>query len=233
MPTTFAPDISSYDATCYDGKSRPMDWARCRDVDHVSLAVIKCSEYSADPAFTMNWKAARGILPRMAYHLFHPERTNAFSLIQQTIGIDFNDNDLICLDWEKTWLFMSKEAQRNAAFSLLCALKGQFDTMPYIYIGKPFADSMGLTTDLRFEPFKYWLAQWPYDGDALWSASQMNAFKARIRAGQMRPAYSFFGRTPDMWQFTSRCQPACLAGYTPAGCKKAIDFNAIYADVSH
>lgn len=237
----YVPDESSYDARRADGTLKPNDWSA------IPLAIIKVGEgmawdgsYGLDPAFHMQWDAAKG-RPRMAYHFFRSNK----NAIQQATGVwnavkgDFLSSDFIALDFE-TRDGMTASACLAAAGSFLYEIEKRVTAArAFLYTYPSFWNALGGGSRTGFAKYPLWLAQWPWDNwlisialpPKLWTAATYAQKKYLIDTGQVRPMYLAPWSNPSrptlpaIWQWTARLDPALIPGYM--SCKKAVDCNAI------
>lgn len=237
----YAIDVSLYDSRRYVwGKGwvydQPIDWIKARYDGGLSLAIIKSSEGTwPDPAFKLNWTAAKGILPRMAYHFFRSNRdpiaqADYVHFLLTTSGFD-HSKDFIILDLE-TMDGMSGAGVLNAA-KLFQARLVKLGYDPLLYTYPSFWRAIGGETAIWAKESRLGLAQWPLDNYIarfpvnLFNVQGLADLKYKIEVGTLRPmALKPWVGPPALWQFTSRVDARVIPGH-PA-IKKAVDYNAIY-----
>jgi len=228
-------DVSVWDAVkLVDGKRTyiPMNW-RASGLD---LALIKCSEaLTEDPAFKVQWAAAKGIMPRMAYHFFRCN-VNAIAQAEKCKSIlagDFDPRtDFVALDFE-TKDGVEPLARLAAAGSWLYEME-KFKTTPFVYTYASFWLEAGGARATWAKKYPLWFAAWPLDNwiarmklpPYIFTADKMIQFKADIVAGKYKPSIPKPWTECAIWQFTARCDSKAIPGH-PA-IKKVVDYNAVY-----
>lgn len=245
MTIQYAIDVSGYDGRRWVWDIRggrlvydlPMDWARARDEGDVRLAIMKSSEgLFEDRAFRMNWRGARGVLPRTAYHFF---RSNV-NAIQQAgffanlLDSDFDrETDYAIVDFETMDGQTGAQCLRNLA-SFLYEMEKHL-IIPLIYTYPSFWRAIGGEGATWAKRYPLALAQWPWDNwfkniklpPFVWTAAQLATKKILIEGGWVRPMKLLpWEGDPAIWQFTARAEPASVPGHP--GVKKAVDYNAVY-----
>jgi GH25 family lysozyme M1 (1,4-beta-N-acetylmuramidase) len=237
---TWAIDVSLYDSRrwvfgqgwVYD---RPIDWVKARYDGGLSLAIIKSSEGTwPDPAFKLNWKAAKGILPRMAYHFF---RSNVDPIAQADyvhflmVTNDYDNNrDFVILDLETMDKQPANVVLGRARIFLERLTK--YGYAPLIYTYPAFWRGIGGETALWAKQYPLGIAQWPLDNYIaglpvnLFDVQGLADLKHKIEAGTLRPMALKPWDQCALWQFTSRVDARAVPGH-PA-IKKAVDYNKVY-----
>ena len=243
----WAIDVSGYDGRRYVFPTGyiydlPMDWTRARDVGGLSLAIIKSSEGTGytDGAFRMQWAAAKGVLPRAAYHFFRAN-LNAIKqaqFVKSLLQYDFDPKtDFVILDLE-TYDGMLGPQILDAAGSWLYEME-KMGTLPLIYTYPSFWTGIGGQNTSASWARKYplALAQWPLDNwiantaiqmpPYLFTAPLLADFKAKVASGALKPmALKPWTGMPAIWQFTSRADTKAIPGHPAV--KTTADYNAIF-----
>lgn len=233
----WAIDVSSYDAISGKESLQAVDWARARDEGELSLAIIKCSEgLRMDTAFNLQWGAAKGILPRAAYHFF---RSN-INPIQQAqacwsylFTAGFQKTDSVIVDFE-TLDGISASKSLLAFASCLYELEKK-DAHPMIYTYPAFWKSVGGEQATWAAKYPLVLAQWPKDNwilnysPTIFTSDRLAAIKNNIQNGSLKPVALKPWISPAIWQFSSRVDSKAIPGHP--GFKKVIDFNAVFMDL--
>jgi hypothetical protein len=240
-------DVSGYDARRYSFPAGyiydlPTDWKKARDEGGLSLAIIKCSEGNnyTDRAFRMQWAAAKGILPRLAYHFFRAN-INAIqqaNYVKTLLSYDFDPKtDFVAMDFETTD-GMTGQQTLMAGGSFLYEIE-KMGTMPFIYSGWTWREIGGETNGLWAKKYPLWLASWPLDNwiantaiqlpPYLFDAAKLADFKNKIATGAIKPNVPKPWTIPAIWQFTARADTRFIPGHPAV--KTAADYNAIYIDV--
>ena len=241
-------DVSGYDGRRYQFPTGyiydlPMDWTRARDVGGLSLAIIKSSEGTGytDGAFRMQWAAAKGILPRMAYHFF---RANVSAIRQaqfvtNLLSYDFNPTtDFIAMDFE-TKDGMTGPEVLAAGRAFLYEIE-KMGTLPFIYSGWTWRDIGGETLAGAWgKKYPLWLASWPLDNwiantaiqlpPYLFNAEKLADFKNKIATGVIKPNVPKPWTSPAIWQFTSRAESKSIPGHPAV--KSSVDYDAVFMDL--
>jgi GH25 family lysozyme M1 (1,4-beta-N-acetylmuramidase) len=233
-------DVSKWDAAkLVAGKNvwTPIDWRRARDESKIALAIIKASEgMYEDPAFPLQWAAAKPHLPRMAYHYFRAD-VNAIQAAAKFVDIlrraGYDPRyDSVALDVEVKPTLMLNATFWAYVGSWLYEVEKALGDLPYIYVGYWFAVETKAPPTLGRYPL--WLAQYPYDfKDApLYDAITLSQWEARVASGLLWPRLpTDIWKTVAIWQMTARCMPSNIAGYpTGPGTKLAVDWNILYFD---
>jgi GH25 family lysozyme M1 (1,4-beta-N-acetylmuramidase) len=246
-------DVSKYDAVrsnviIYD---RPTDWKKARDEGGLRLAAIKISEglnpngtVNLDPAWKMQWTAAKGVLPRCAYHFFRANQNaiKQFDVMWEVLKTDFDqDSDFIALDVETYDGFGSGDYKKIAlgADSFLYEAQKRLKDgkKPYLYTFPAFWKQIGGEKITVMKQRGLWLAQWPKDTwilnvpipPKIFTPSRMEEFKNEVLAGAQVPMPLLPWGFPDWWQFTARCDPHVVPGHP--GTKAVIDYNISYINL--
>jgi GH25 family lysozyme M1 (1,4-beta-N-acetylmuramidase) len=236
-------DISGYDGRRYDDVAKkyvydqPMDWVKARDEGGIAAAMIKCSEAKwEDGAFKMNWRGAKGILPRIAWHFF---RSNVNAIEQANFVWDLMQReefdpktDFIALDYETT---DGVPSGQSLAYAGSCLYQWEKrGVLPWIYTGTGSWNGLG-TADQRagFKRYPLWLAQWQKDtwvlGFAInvFDAPKLDALIAQVETGFLKPTIPAPWTSLAAWQITSRAQTKAIPGHP--GIKPVADYNIVYA----
>lgn len=227
-------DVSVWDAVkLVDGKRTyiPMNW-RASGLD---LALIKCSEATfEDPAFKVQWAAAKGIVPRIAYHFFRSNQ-NAIAQAEKVKSIladDFDrSTDFVALDFETADGVPA--AQRLAAIGSWLYEVEKFGTLPFIYTYASFWLDAGGARAIWARKYPLWFAAWPLDNwianlplpPYIFTAEKLAQFKADIVAGKYKPSIPRPWSECAIWQFSARIDSRAIPGH-PA-IKKVVDYNAV------
>ena len=243
----WAIDVSGYDGRRYVNPTGyvydlPMDWKKARDIGGLSLAIIKSSEGTGytDGAFRMQWAAAKGILPRMAYHFFRAN-LNAIAqaqFVKSLLAPDFDPRtDFVILDLE-TYDGMTGPQILAAAGSWLYEME-KIGTLPLIYTYPGFWNAIGGAAATWAKKYPLGLAQWPLDNwiantaiqqpPYLFDVPRLADFKAKIVAGTIKPMALKPWDSPAIWQFTSRADTKAVPGHPAV--KTACDYNAVYMTI--
>jgi GH25 family lysozyme M1 (1,4-beta-N-acetylmuramidase) len=233
-------DVSKWDTSNIVGgvsQPLPVNWQKARDDSGIALAIIKASEGLAeDPGFQMQWKATKGILPRMAYHYFRPninaiQAAVAFVSSVKAGGFD-PATDFIALDFESKPLLMTSNAMMLAAASWLYEVEKALGVNPMFYTGYYFWLENGGAKQAWGARHPLWLAQYPYDKTELYSETDFTKWRDLIDAGALKPKVPTPWTTPAIWQITARAKPESISGYPLGeGHKLAVDFNFVYRDL--
>jgi GH25 family lysozyme M1 (1,4-beta-N-acetylmuramidase) len=233
-------DVSKWDtANLVAGVSQPIpvDWQKARDNNGIALAIVKASEaLGEDPGFRMQWAAAKGILPRMAYHYFRPnvnaiQAAAAFVSIVKTFGFD-PTTDFVALDFESKPLLMTSNSMLLAAASWLYEVEKALTIRPMIYTGYYFWLENGGANQTWGAKYPLWLAQYPYDSTAMFGETDFVRWRDLIDTGMLKPKTPAPWTTPAIWQITARAKPESIAGYPlGTGHKLAVDFNFVFRDL--
>jgi hypothetical protein len=239
MTIKWAIDVSYYDAVKETNVYQPVDWQRARDEGNLSLAIIKSSEGETikDPAFVLQWKAAEGILPRMAYHFFHCnqnpiKQAEACWNIVNSAGFD-PSTDYIILDFERVDGQPGAECLKMAK-TWLEEIEDR-GVKPLIYTYPAFWKTIGGETATWALNYRLGLAQWPKDiwilgfSPSIFTAPRLETMKTDIVNGKLKPMVLKPWTSPALWQFTSRVDSKAIPGH-PA-IKKVVDYNAIFMDL--
>lgn len=241
MTIQWAIDVSHYDAAVDINAYQAVDWKLARDRGGLSLAIMKASEGTAfkDPAFSLQWKAAQGILPRMAYHFF---RCNLNAIQQADFcwsvvsaqGFD-PKSDFIILDFE-TMDGKKGPDCLEAAGSWLYEME-KHSVRPLIYTYPSFWKGIGGEKASWAAKYPLGLAQWPKDvwilgfSPTIFTASRLETLKDEVVKGLLKPALLKPWKSPAIWQFTSRVDSKAIPGHP--GRKKVVDYNAIFMELSN
>ncbi len=233
----WAIDVSSYDAISGKESLEPVDWIRARDEGGLSLAIIKVSEgLRMDTAFNLQWSAAKGILPRAAYHFFR-SNINAIQQAQacwsylSTAG--FEKTDFVILDFETLDGISAPKALLAVASWLYEMEKNGVKPLLYTYPG--FWQSIKGEQATWAAKYPLVLAQWPKDNwilnfsPTVFTTDRLAALKNNIQSGALKPVTLKPWHAPAIWQFSSRVDSRVLPGH-PAF-KKVIDYNAVFMDL--
>lgn len=229
----FAIDVSHYDARKnVAGKIVyiPVDW-RASGLD---MAIVKISEgVWEDPAFRIQWAAAKG-MPRMAYSFF---RSNINAIAQaefvKSLLTDFDrKTDFVALDFE-TVDGVDGKARLAAVGSWLHEME-KFGTVPFVYTYRSFWLDAGGAGATWARKYPLWFAAWPKDNwifnvalpPYIFTASRLEALKAEVVSGKLKPSIPAPWTECAIWQFTARCDPKAIPGYS--GDKKVCDYNAVF-----
>lgn len=241
MTIRWAVDVSHYDAAVSINSYQAVDWRLARDQGGLSLAIMKASEGTnfKDPAFSLQWKAAQGILPRMAYHFF---RCNQNAIEQAEFcwsvvsaqGFD-PKSDFIILDFE-TIDGKSGADCLKAAGSWLYEME-KHNILPLVYTFPSFWKGIGGEKATWAAKYPLGLAQWPKDvwilgySPTIFTASRLVTLKDEVVKGLIKPVSLKPWTGPAIWQFTSRVDSKAIPGHP--GKKKVVDYNAIFMDLSN
>ena len=233
--TQWAIDVSLWDARkSVAGKITyvPVDWAKT----DTQLAIIKASEgVREDPAFRMQWAAAKGVMPRMAYHFFRSNQ-NAIAqaeFVKSILADDFNrSTDFIALDFE-TADGVPPDRRLAVVGSWLYEVE-KFGTLPFIYTYRSFWLDAGGARAVWAKTYPLWFAQWPLDNwiarmklpPYIFTAEKLAKFKADIVAGKYKPTIPKPWTECAIWQFTARADSRAILGHP--GIKKVVDYNAVF-----
>lgn len=229
----FGPDVSHYDTLAADETRRPIDWAKAG----ADVALIKIGEaYSKDPSFDMQWAAAKGIVPRVAWYWIRYNR-NAITGAQRVTEWlkDFDPRyDYLALDAEGKD-DVDAPARLRQDLSWLYEVAKVIPTANLIYYTNQshWIEGGGPTNYATAgKRYKLWLAdpvETYFGGNPLLTPDMFAEMKGRIQSGYLKPHSLAPWGKPDIWQFTWRAKPECLP--THPGVKKAIDFNAFFMDI--
>lgn len=240
MAIKWAIDVSYYDALIATNQYKALDWKRAREEGGLSLAIIKSSEGAniKDPAFDMQWKAAAGILPRMAYHFFRCNQnpvaqaqkcwttvnSAGFDPAKDFIILDFESKDgktgIECLSAARAWL---EEMEKNGI-------------KPLLWTYPAFWKAIGGETASWALKYPLGLSQWPKDiwilsfSPSLFTAPRLDKLKTDILNGILKPVILKPWTSPALWQFTARVDTKAVPGHPAV--KKVLDYNAIYMDLT-
>jgi GH25 family lysozyme M1 (1,4-beta-N-acetylmuramidase) len=220
-------DQSRYDALAADGTYKPFNWALSSFVP----AIFKASEATyKDPAFNLNWSAARG-RPRIAYH-FHRSNINAIDqsriFLSCTAG-DFTTQDYYAVDFETPDGMTGSECLASVGSFLYEIRKNVPPERIFIYTYPGFWNGIGGKYAKWAAKYLLWLAQWARDGifaPAVFSPDRLEAIKADIETNRLLPMTLEPWVKPSIWQFTARADPRFISGYV--GIKKVCDYNAVF-----
>ena len=231
----WAIDVSSYDAATTVARQtvwKPVDWAKT----DLSLAIIKCSEsVREDPAFRIQWAAAKGILPRMAYHFFR-SNMNAIAQADKVKSIledDFDPKiDFVAVDFETTDGVPGLQ-RLNALGSWLYEIE-KLGITPLIYTYRFFWLDAGGATAIWAAKYPLWFAAWPRDNwianlplpPYTFTADKFAVFKTDIVTEKYKPFVPPPWEKCAVWQFTARADTKAVPGHPAV--KKACDYNAVY-----
>jgi GH25 family lysozyme M1 (1,4-beta-N-acetylmuramidase) len=232
----WAIDVSSYDAyTSIAGKTTyvPIDWAKTG----TQLAIIKSSEaLREDPAFKIQWAAAKGVLPRVAYHFFRCN-VNAIAqaeFVKSILADDFDrSTDFVALDFE-TADGVEPRLRLTALGSWLYEIE-KFGAKPFIYTYRSFWLEAGGANAAWAKQYPLWFAAWPLDNwiaamplpPYIFTAEKLAALKADVISGKLKPRVPAPWTDCAIWQFTARADTKAVPGH-PA-IKKVCDYNIVYA----
>ena len=229
----WAIDVSSYDSVLDKNTIQAIDWTRARDEGGLSLAIIKCSEgIRQDPAFSVQWKAVSGILPRAAYHFF---RSNVDAIKQAqacwTIlsAAGFTKDDYVILDYETLDGLVPSRSLLLAA-SWLYEIE-KYGTVPMIYTYPGFWQSIKGPEATWAAKYPLALAQWPKDNwilkysPTIFTADKLASLKKDIESGLLKPMMLKPWSSPAIWQFTSRVDSHAIPGHPAV--KKVVDYDAV------
>jgi Glycosyl hydrolases family 25/Bacterial SH3 domain/GW (Gly-Tryp) dipeptide domain len=237
----WAIDVSHYDAGIDINSYKAVDWKLARDQGGLSLAIMKASEGTnfRDPAFALQWKAARGFLPRMAYHFF---RCNQNAIQQADFCWDvireqgFDPRtDFVILDFE-TIDGKSGADCLKAAGSWLYEME-KHNIIPLIYTYPSFWKGIGGETASWAAKYPLGLAYWPKDiwilsfSPTIFNATRLEALQLEVTKGLIKPAALKPWSSPAIWQFTARADSKAIPGHP--GLKKVVDYNAIFMELSN
>lgn len=237
----YAIDISHYDARRYaNGQyvyDQPTDWTRAR-ASGVTLACIKSSEaLGEDRGFRLNWSAAKGIVPRLAWHFIRHD-VNAIRQAEFFLSLimaDFDPRtDFIALDAE-TLDGQSNEQCLKLDFSWLYEVGKVIPvSRTKYYINRSYWTSGNGPAAYAYSARKYglWLAD-PrrYNVlDPMLTPDMLATMKQRIESGQIAPTPLAPWGNPEIWQFSWRVDPSAVPGHP--GIKKAVDYNAVYLELA-
>jgi hypothetical protein len=226
---------------------KPVDWKKQYEAG-ARLAFIKAYEYVADPAFLMQWAAARqaGMILG-AYDFFHPkvnaiQQAQAFiSLIKQAGGLrwtgDKRTSDKIFIDLE-TADGMSGIDVLMAAGSWLYEVEKAFPQYEIgVYTGTWFWVPIGGTSPNGAWAKKYplWFSAYPLDPWSQWQPAPFGRAKVQeiadaILAGKYKAVpLSPWTDGPTYRQFTAWADSREVPGH-PA-IKKVVDVNISMIDI--
>ena len=245
-------DVSSYDAVCENPAKRgtflwdlPVDWSKQVE-NGARLAFIKSSEYVADPAFLMQWKAAGSVgLCRGAYHFFHPQ-VNAIAQAQQYVallnqaGLTWTGSQLgsdkLIVDFETTGIMGAVDAMKALAsfyYEVHKALP-QFEFVVYSGPGlwnTLVADGASVAWAA---PTSLWLATYPRDPTSIWKPAIFNKTSVddlakAIVAGRYSNTPLKPWTTVSYRQFTAWADATQVPGHPAV--KKVVDVNFCQFDI--
>jgi hypothetical protein len=229
----WAIDVSSYDSVLDKNRIQAIDWTQARDEGGLSLAIIKCSEgIRQDPAFTIQWTAVSGILPRAAYHFF---RSNVDAIKQAqacwTIlsAAGFTKDDYLILDYETLDGLIPSRSLLLAA-SWLYEME-KHGVTPMIYTYPAFWESIKGPTATWAAKYPLALAQWPKDNwilkysPTIFNGDKLDSLKNDIEKGVLKPMMLKPWSSPAIWQFTARVDSRAIPGHPAV--KKVVDYDAV------
>jgi GH25 family lysozyme M1 (1,4-beta-N-acetylmuramidase) len=241
MTIKWAIDVSHYDAFIAINSYKAVDWKLARDQGGLSLAIMKASEgvNFKDPAFALQWNAAKGILPRMAYHFF---RCNQNAIEQAKFCWDVVNaqgfdpkSDFIILDYETMDGKTGSECLK-AAGSWLYEME-KYNIIPLLYTYPAFWKSIGGESATWAAKYPLGIAHWVKDiwilgfSPTIFTASRLETLKNEVVTGLIRPSPLKPWTSPALWQFTSRVDSKAIPGHP--GIKKVVDYNAVFMDLSN
>lgn len=191
------------------------------------FAFIKASEGTyPDADFAQQWKAARGWIPRAAYHFFRPNVniTNAVDSFLQLLKGDIGELPPI-LDLE------AADGRSDTAIQALRWLdlcEQRCGQQPIVYTSPGFANLIHLESYPEFKEYKLWQATYPYDEiTSTWTEAQRNQRILEILQGEFTlPTIG----VPRPWlertflQWTAKCPRVFVPGYY--GAKLVVDINS-------
>jgi len=246
-------DVSKYDAVqaaqpIYD---QPVDWKKARDEGGLRLAAIKISEglrydgtVNLDPAWKMQWTAAKGILPRCAYHFFRANQNpiKQFEVMWNELKNDFDqDSDFIALDVE------TYDGFAQADYSKIVLNADSFLTQAdkvlnpgkrsFLYTFPSFWNNIGGNKVSAMKRHGLWLGQWPKDNwiltvpvpPKIFTPTRMEDLKNQVISGTVSPMLLQPWGFPDWWQFTARCDTHAVPGHPATNV--VVDYSISYVDL--
>lgn len=230
-------DISYYDARRWTSLGyvydQPTDWDRAG----VDVAMIRCSDgLNEDKGFRLNWQAAKGKKPRIAWHVhrYNQDAIKQAAFVWNILQSDFDpltdrialDSETLdgksvdfCLTWDFSWFYeMGKHFSGDLIYYL--------NRSRWIEGGGPMRFA---TSALKY---KLWLADpvqtfFPYN--PMLTAGMLEEMKSAIESGRIQPNTLAPWGKPDIWQFSWRVDPSAVPGHP--GIKKAIDYNAFFMNI--
>uniref|UniRef100_A0A6H1ZAM3 Putative glycoside hydrolase n=1 Tax=viral metagenome TaxID=1070528 RepID=A0A6H1ZAM3_9ZZZZ len=233
--TVWAVDTSIWDAvTIVAGKVvyKPVDWVKTG----LDMAIVKVAEgVWEDPAFKIQWAAAKGVMPRIAYHFFRSNQ-NAIAqaeFVKSILADDFDrSTDFIALDFE-TADGVPPDRRLAAVGSWLYEVE-KFGTLPFIYTRASFWLDAGGAQAVWARKYPLWLAAWPLDNwiarmklpPYIFKVEKLAKFKADIVAGKYKPSIPRPWSECAIWQFTARADTRAVPGHPAV--KKVCDYNAVF-----
>ena len=148
--------IFGIDVSVWDGV---VDFAKAKN-SGASFVYIKASQQVADAKFAVNWKAAKGILPRGAYHYldWRKSELDQANLFVSTMGGDWGElPPVLDLEMDPTNYGMNVAIVRGKIWNFLTAVEKSTGRIPMLYTGYYYWNQWG-SKDAGWLHFPFWLA---------------------------------------------------------------------------
>ncbi len=125
-----------------------------------SFLYAKASQWAADPRFAENWKNAKGILPRGAYHFLDWgwSEIKQAELFVKTMDGDWGElPPVLDLEMNPAPYSLTAALISNKAWNFLKHVENTTGRIPMLYTGYYFWNSWG-SNDIGWTHFPLWLA---------------------------------------------------------------------------
>jgi lysozyme len=136
-----------------------VDWNKAKAAGAAAM-YAKASQLAEDPTFPVNWKAAKGILPRGAYHYldFHISELVQAKLFTDTMAGDWGELPP-CLDLEQdpSKFNLHPDVVQGKVWNWLEAVEKTTGHIPMIYCGYYYWQQW-MTSNLGWSKYPFWLA---------------------------------------------------------------------------
>jgi lysozyme len=136
-----------------------VNWQKAKSAGAVAM-YTKASQLSADPTFAANWKTAKGILPRGAFHYldFHTSELVQAKLFTDTLAGDWGElPPALDLEQSPALFGLSPAAVQTKVLNWMNAVEKTTGRVPAIYSGY-FYWLQWMTPATSWVRYPFWLA---------------------------------------------------------------------------